>query len=156
MLKATSHYRSLNRVLTISKDLLCYKNLYNFSSLNRSLCSSSSLLGYAACGGVFKYDKTVYTNFTSVNQSKSNLYRTQRRNLSVQSSFESFVQTYARIFQSLSESTVVQYAQNTIIMIHDFSGLPWWASIMLTTVLIRSLVTLPLSLYQVRNSIFYK
>lgn len=150
MLKASSDFKTLKRILAISTDMLCSMNRNTFRLANRSLCSSTSVLGYAGCGGVFNDYKTLYTNYKDVNH-KYSLFYTQRRNFSLQSSLDSVVQTYARIFQSLSESTVVAYAQNTIITIHDVSGLPWWASIMLTTVLLRSLVTLPLSLYQVRR-----
>lgn len=155
MLKATSEFSTLKRVVAISTDVLYSTILNNFSRANRSVCSSSSLLSYTACGGVLN-DKTVYKNFINVNHGKCNLFHTQRRSFSLQSSLDSVLQTYARWFQLLSESTVVEYAQNSIIMIHDLSGLPWWASIMLTTVLMRSLVTLPLSLYQVRNQCTYK
>lgn len=145
MLKVTSEFKTLKRCLNISADLLYRTRCNNLNILNRSLCSSGSLLGYGDCGGVYN-DKNVY--FGNVEQSKYSLFRTQNRSFSAQSSLDSVVQSYAHIFKSLSESTVVQCAQNMVIMIHDQSGLPWWASIMLTTVLIRSLVTLPLSLYQ--------
>ncbi|XP_033158158.1 cytochrome c oxidase assembly protein COX18, mitochondrial [Drosophila mauritiana] len=51
-------------------------------------------------------------------------------------------------WQTLSNSTPVAYMQDVLIKIHDYSGLPWWASIVLSTVLFRSVVTLPLTIYQ--------
>ena len=152
MLKATSDFKTLKSVLNVTTNILCCSNRNNFNTVHRSLCSNS-FLGYNACGGLFNNNgETRYSYLSNVNQNKCNLFRTQCRNLSVPSSIDSVIQSYAQLFKWLSESTVVEYAQNTIILIHDQTGLPWWASIMLTTVLMRSLVTLPLSLYQVRNS----
>ncbi|XP_017028298.1 cytochrome c oxidase assembly protein COX18, mitochondrial [Drosophila kikkawai] len=53
-------------------------------------------------------------------------------------------------WQTLSNSTPVAYMQDALIQIHDYSGLPWWASIVLSTFLFRSVVTLPLTVYQHR------
>lgn len=55
---------------------------------------------------------------------------------------------FASVYQSLSTSTPVAYVQQGLIEIHDFTGLPWWLSIVLSTFLFRSLVTLPLTIYQ--------
>lgn len=52
------------------------------------------------------------------------------------------------IWQTLSNSTPVAVVQDALVMIHDKTGLPWWASIALSTVLLRSAVTLPLTVYQ--------
>lgn len=54
----------------------------------------------------------------------------------------------ASIYQSISESIPIAYLQQTLVYVHDSSGLPWWASIILSTILFRSLVTLPLIIYQ--------
>ncbi|KAI9586814.1 hypothetical protein GQX74_002661 [Glossina fuscipes] len=54
----------------------------------------------------------------------------------------------ANIWQSISNSTPVAYVQQSLVDIHDFTGLPWWASIVISTILFRSLVTLPLTVYQ--------
>ncbi|XP_011183632.1 cytochrome c oxidase assembly protein COX18, mitochondrial [Zeugodacus cucurbitae] len=49
---------------------------------------------------------------------------------------------------TLSQSTPVAYIQDALTTIHDYSGLPWWASIVATTILFRTLITLPLAIYQ--------
>lgn len=54
----------------------------------------------------------------------------------------------ASFYQSVSSSTPVAYMQQGLVEIHDFSGLPWWASIIATTFLFRTIVTLPLAIYQ--------
>ncbi|XP_064543617.1 cytochrome c oxidase assembly protein COX18, mitochondrial [Drosophila montana] len=53
-------------------------------------------------------------------------------------------------WQTLSNSTPVAYMQDALTQIHDYSGLPWWAAIVLSTFLFRSVVTLPLTIYQHR------
>ncbi|XP_073843870.1 cytochrome c oxidase assembly protein COX18, mitochondrial [Musca autumnalis] len=55
---------------------------------------------------------------------------------------------FASMYQSLSSSTPVMMMQEGLIEIHDFTGLPWWLSIVTSTILFRSLVTLPLTVYQ--------
>lgn len=54
----------------------------------------------------------------------------------------------ANIWQSISNSTPVTYVQQSLVDIHDFTGLPWWSSIVISTILFRSVVTLPLTVYQ--------
>uniref|UniRef100_A0A182RRV0 Membrane insertase YidC/Oxa/ALB C-terminal domain-containing protein n=1 Tax=Anopheles funestus TaxID=62324 RepID=A0A182RRV0_ANOFN len=60
----------------------------------------------------------------------------------------SYEATVSGIWQSLSHSAPVAYMQHGIINLHDLTGLPWWATIILTTVSLRTLVTLPLAVYQ--------
>lgn len=52
-------------------------------------------------------------------------------------------------FVTLSNSPPVAYAQQFVISVHDVTGTPWWASILLTAVTLRLVVTLPLTAYQV-------
>ncbi|XP_055845985.1 cytochrome c oxidase assembly protein COX18, mitochondrial [Episyrphus balteatus] len=53
----------------------------------------------------------------------------------------------AGFWQTLSNSTPVAYMQQGLVEIHDFTGLPWWATIVLSTFVFRTLVTLPLTIY---------
>ncbi|KAF7987164.1 hypothetical protein HCN44_011498 [Aphidius gifuensis] len=48
----------------------------------------------------------------------------------------------------LVDSAPVEFCQNSFIWLHSYSGLPWWATIMVTTFALRSLITLPCALYQ--------
>ena len=41
----------------------------------------------------------------------------------------------------------IGYAEKLLETMHDSTGLPWWASLALTTIMLRTLVTLPLSIY---------
>lgn len=55
---------------------------------------------------------------------------------------------WTRVFLWMSESTPVSYAQEFLLFIHSSSGLPWWTTVILTTVFVRTVVTLPLAIYQ--------
>lgn len=57
--------------------------------------------------------------------------------------------TFPSWFMALSNSTPVAYAQQFIISFHEFTGTPWWATIMLSAVTLRLVITLPLTVYQV-------
>ncbi|XP_060535800.1 cytochrome c oxidase assembly protein COX18, mitochondrial [Cylas formicarius] len=54
------------------------------------------------------------------------------------------------LYKSLSESAPVEWCQNLLVTVHDATGLPWWASIIGTTVMLRTCLTLPLAVYQNR------
>jgi len=53
------------------------------------------------------------------------------------------------IFKAISESAPIKITQDFLLLMHDCTGLPWWSVIVLTTIMMRTAVTLPLSLYQV-------
>lgn len=49
---------------------------------------------------------------------------------------------------SVSSSAPVTNCQEAIIQIHDFSGLPWWSTIIISTFMLRAAITFPLAIYQ--------
>lgn len=51
-------------------------------------------------------------------------------------------------WQSLSESKPVAILQDATIQLHDMTGMPWWATIIASTFLLRGCITFPLALYQ--------
>lgn len=51
-------------------------------------------------------------------------------------------------WQSLSESKPVAILQDATIQLHDMTGMPWWATIITSTFLLRGCITFPLALYQ--------
>lgn len=54
----------------------------------------------------------------------------------------------AEFLQSVSASPPVLAVQEGLVTLHDVTGLPWWATILVSTVAARGLITLPLGLYQ--------
>lgn len=74
----------------------------------------------------------------------------QKRNFSMKETVDSALTTHVSFFKSLSESAVVENTQNMLIQFHDSTGLPWWLSVVLSTLLVRIAITLPVAIYQVR------
>ncbi|XP_016973151.1 cytochrome c oxidase assembly protein COX18, mitochondrial [Drosophila rhopaloa] len=108
----------------------------------------AALLRLRACrrqtlAGTYNY---VYpTTTTAHNTYNHRLASTEAANTSIQLANAGGLVGF---WQTLSNSTPVAYMQDVLIKIHDYSGLPWWASIVLSTFLFRSVVTLPLTIYQ--------
>lgn len=73
----------------------------------------------------------------------------QRRHLSKDSVFTSkLVEIQTSIFDTISYSTPVHYAQEVLVFVHDTTGLQWGPTIVLSAFLLRFLLTFPLSIYQ--------
>ncbi|KAM9677840.1 cytochrome c oxidase assembly protein COX18, mitochondrial isoform 3-T7 [Trichechus inunguis] len=51
-------------------------------------------------------------------------------------------------YEALAASAPVRGAEEVLLSAHAATGLPWWGSILLTTVAMRGAVTLPLAVYQ--------
>lgn len=95
--------------------------------------------------------KPEYINYSSTFQNKKLVpILTHKRNLSL----EGFVKWQEGLYTSISNSYPVHFIQDGLLYFHDVSGLPWWATVVTSTVLIRSLMTLPLTVYS--NSILAK
>ncbi|KAJ8674880.1 hypothetical protein QAD02_010666 [Eretmocerus hayati] len=56
------------------------------------------------------------------------------------------------ILDSIPDWQIVEAARKMLLQIHEVSGLPWWASIALSAILIRTTVTLPFSVLQQYNT----
>ncbi|XP_063776167.1 cytochrome c oxidase assembly protein COX18, mitochondrial [Pseudophryne corroboree] len=52
------------------------------------------------------------------------------------------------VYAKLADSAPVHLAENVLISVQEATGLPWWANIVCSTILLRTAVTLPLSVYQ--------
>ncbi|XP_049831650.1 cytochrome c oxidase assembly protein COX18, mitochondrial [Schistocerca gregaria] len=71
----------------------------------------------------------------------------QRRSLSSQFSPE-IAPHPPMVLKFLSESSPVLFAQENLVFLHDLTCLPWWATIISSTIILRTAVTLPLAVYQ--------
>ncbi|XP_011565352.3 cytochrome c oxidase assembly protein COX18, mitochondrial [Plutella xylostella] len=69
---------------------------------------------------------------------------TERRSFSL----EGFVAWQEKTYASISNSGLVNVMQDGLLYFHDTTGLPWWATIVAATVLVRTGMTLPLTVYQ--------
>ncbi|XP_073446550.1 cytochrome c oxidase assembly protein COX18, mitochondrial isoform X2 [Dendrobates tinctorius] len=52
------------------------------------------------------------------------------------------------VFAKIADSAPVHLAENVLLSVQEVTGLPWWVTIMCTTIVLRTAVTLPLSVYQ--------
>ncbi|XP_068972975.1 cytochrome c oxidase assembly protein COX18, mitochondrial [Bombus flavifrons] len=55
------------------------------------------------------------------------------------------------IFQMISESICVEWVTEAFRYMHYQTGLPWWASIILTTIITRTFINLPLNILDLHN-----
>ncbi|KAM8909168.1 cytochrome c oxidase assembly protein COX18, mitochondrial isoform 2-T2 [Spinachia spinachia] len=51
-------------------------------------------------------------------------------------------------YSSLSDSAPVHLSEHLLVGVQQVSGLPWWLSIIVATLTVRTLITLPLAIYQ--------
>jgi len=116
------------------------KKQYNYLNVSQSQIISQALLhngkkhvGYKAC-----YSNQYYNSVRYLSNISSNSI----------AEIKDPVQ-FSGIFKILSDSTPVKVAQDSLLWIHDYTGLPWWLVIVLTTIMMRTTVTLPLFFYQV-------
>lgn len=64
---------------------------------------------------------------------------------SARSGFRNF--SFSSFFATLSNSAPVHHFQEHLVLLHDLTGIPWWATIVLSTVALRTIITLPLAIY---------
>lgn len=55
--------------------------------------------------------------------------------------------SFSSFFTMVSNSAPVHHFQEHLVLLHDLSGLPWWATIVVSTVALRTVITLPLAIY---------
>ncbi|XP_077290797.1 cytochrome c oxidase assembly protein COX18, mitochondrial [Arctopsyche grandis] len=65
---------------------------------------------------------------------------------------DAFIQS--PFYNTVSDTYIVKSCQSGFEQLHEFTGLPWWATIITATVLARATITLPLAAHQ--NYIFAK
>lgn len=54
------------------------------------------------------------------------------------------------VFAKMADSAPVHLAEKVLMSVQEATGLPWWVNIMCTTIVLRTAVTLPLSVYQMK------
>lgn len=63
-------------------------------------------------------------------------------------SLESFLKWQEQTYTSISNSHLVHFMQDSLVYFHDTTGLSWWATIVTSTIFVRAIMTLPLTVYQ--------
>lgn len=82
-----------------------------------------------------------------LNSHKSYLLECRPTQNHIQIRHKSYTETVASIYADISNSALVHFFQQNLINFHELTGLPWWLTIIVTTILLRSVVTLPLAIY---------
>jgi hypothetical protein len=121
------------------------------SSSRRIICSSAarnSFYSYSCYGSLHLWTFAVDRNINSLPSSARVSGQFQIRQISGQSGIETGG-IWSRVFLWLSESPPVAHAQDLLLILHNSTGLPWWTTIIVATVFLRTVVTLPLAFYQV-------
>lgn len=133
---------SINFLLHIIFSTMCGVKLISVVANRTALFGGSSIkFHYSTCSKVGLLLKT------NNNKSDYNVHKGARP-FSLQSSIQSLIQTQTGIFKSMSESAPVDFFKTCLVTLHDTSGMPWWATIICTTVALRTIITLPLAIYQ--------
>lgn len=76
------------------------------------------------------------------------LYKFPLKNCERSLSLQGFVEWQQETYNSICNSYPVGVMQDSLLYIHDVSGLPWWATIATSTLFLRGCMTLPLTIYQ--------
>ncbi|XP_043505913.1 uncharacterized protein LOC122526521 isoform X2 [Polistes fuscatus] len=116
-----------------------YEKQCKFISTHKSLCSK-----------VINKQSHFGTNplFVKSDFTTRNCYNVRQMSSFYERTFDNWYKTYVNIITGISESAPVEFAQNSLINIHSYTDLPWWATIILTTILLRFTISLPIAIYQ--------
>lgn len=124
----------------LSSKLITQLSVKRSISLNRCGCVRS----FSAVT-IFEKQKLIYY---PTNRKKLLLEQNNKVSLQTRSLYEGFIKWQEQTYSSISASYPVTTIQEGLLYFHDVTGLSWWATIVTSTVLVRTLMTLPLSVYQ--------
>ncbi|XP_036347007.1 cytochrome c oxidase assembly protein COX18, mitochondrial-like [Rhagoletis pomonella] len=129
--------------------LRCKNAIRSFQSPQFSICERS--FSYISSTNSLRKQMTDASSSTTSN---AGVLRLQHRGLAETATNSTAIITeqvqspFTGIWLTLSQSAPVGCMQEALTAIHDYSGLPWWASIVMSTMLFRTIITLPLAIYQ--------
>ncbi|XP_047533713.1 cytochrome c oxidase assembly protein COX18, mitochondrial [Vanessa atalanta] len=120
----------------------------NFHKLMHTFISRPSFCNYRTYSAYnLTFDRRLdcsETNHNNLFKKKTLLGNINKRNISI----ESVVKWQEQTYMSISNSSLVNVIQDGLLYFHDTTGLTWSATIITSTILVRALMTLPLSVYQ--------
>nr|XP_050866850.1 cytochrome c oxidase assembly protein COX18, mitochondrial isoform X1 [Vespula vulgaris] len=131
----TNHILTINR----TKQNSIYKKKCKFISTHTSLCKViNKRSSYFGTNPLFVKSDFTTRNCSNVRQISSFFERAT----------DSLYTNYVNLIYVISGSTPVEFTQDSLVWLHTYTGLPWWATIVLATSLLRLTISLPLSVYQ--------
>lgn len=118
----------------------------------QSLNIKSHVLGYRSISGLCNSGILKHCGLSVPMNNKSQQWKNLIPNREIKRNFsvEGFVQWQGQVYSSISNSYLVHTMQDGLLHFHDATGLPWWSTIVCSTVLLRALMTLPLTIYSNR------
>lgn len=119
----------------------CFIKNYNLLSISTY---PIALRGFSSLTNIPCENRHIVKTFDSKLLLNQDILSSQRRNASL----EGFVKWQEQTYTSISNSYPVTTIQDSILHFHDVTGLSWWATIVTSTILVRTLMTLPLTIYQ--------
>uniref|UniRef100_A0A8D8V4Z8 Mitochondrial inner membrane protein COX18 n=1 Tax=Cacopsylla melanoneura TaxID=428564 RepID=A0A8D8V4Z8_9HEMI len=130
----------------------CYHSLHLNSSLLSTIIKStvSNKSSFSHCTSVHQFrpsgqDRNVqYLGVFQHSKFAPAIFVSQKRPLSR----DSLLEFQTSIFNSISFSTPVHYAQEVLVAVHNLTGLEWGPTIVLSAFLLRLFLTLPVTVYQ--------
>lgn len=93
--------------------------------------------------------RPVVNNFVTRNSLQRSSFVVQTCRAASSSSLGDNFTFLNQMYSDLSQSSWVMNTQHLLETVHDYTHLPWWATIVVTTVSLRLAITLPLAAYQV-------
>ena len=106
-------------------------------------------------------NKLLKLNVRSRNQVEStvcSIFFISKREINVDSDYAKFSDPglVENFFERATNTSWIQYVEKYFITLHDVTGLHWCSSIVLSTVILRILVTLPIYINQVKSNVKYQ
>ncbi|CAL4070411.1 unnamed protein product, partial [Meganyctiphanes norvegica] len=139
----------INDKRKINHNEACFIFPYKFNHVKKSNCKSNYPFFNPHCGYhalSIKNDKKYEMQILHVCSDPLGKV-TNTRHLSLEW-LDSLTAAQSGWFQGLARSAAVENVMGSLQAFHDMSHLPWWASIIISTVVLRTTLTLPLSIYQ--------
>ncbi|XP_015191629.1 PREDICTED: mitochondrial inner membrane protein COX18 [Polistes dominula] len=132
----------------LSKQILII-NKINKNSIYEKQCKFIST-HKSLCNKVINKQSHFGTNLLFIKNdfTTRNCYNVRQMSSFYERTCDSLYKNYVNLITGISESAPVEFAQNSLIDIHSYTGLPWWATIVLTTILLRLTISLPIAIYQ--------
>ncbi|XP_041362241.1 cytochrome c oxidase assembly protein COX18, mitochondrial-like [Gigantopelta aegis] len=142
------HIRSQNPLYQSSRRPIgsyfgCYHNVHIRSHEPISQASGQIIRSLSCnrshtsnCSSLFRHQTGLLSSCFDHNTN----YSLQKRHFSAE--------TYYKYFSP--DFPPIGFAQSVLEHIHDFTGLPWWASILFTTFMLRTVITLPLAVHAMK------
>lgn len=143
----------------IFKQTVNYKSSIIFKSCNinkrlspflQSKKFSNKLLLRGSIPTGFKFQTRAISNEAPISNATDEVSKASVPDLSAAEESAAVINSNLPDFiKNISDWKIVELAQQSLLKVHELSGLPWWASIALTAFIARTTITLPFSIISV-------